>query len=124
MVGHEAWSPGAMSYIGRRKPICLRRLGISLAIILLVQACTAQVPDPAAAPGVAANHVAADVPRGAIQVGDELYQVPIGTDDDGCPMYRMHSPTRLVAQAIYYHDGAGGFTTDKREAACASALPD
>jgi hypothetical protein len=39
-------------------------------------------------------------------------------------MFRMYSPTRLVAQAIYYRDLAGGFTMSKQEAACMSGRPD
>jgi hypothetical protein len=35
----------------------------------------------------------------------------------------MYSPTKLVAQAIYYRDAAGGFITSKEEAACASEPP-
>src|SRR5688500_12839064 len=30
------------------------------------------------------------LPAGAVQVGPELYQVPIGADADGCPMYRLY----------------------------------
>jgi hypothetical protein len=66
----------------------------------------------------------AEVPPGAIPIGDQLYQVPIGADDDGCPRYRLYSPTRLVAQALYYRDPAGGFTPDRRQAACARAASD
>jgi hypothetical protein len=67
---------------------------------------------------------AAAPPRSAIPIGDQLYQVPIGADDDGCPQYRLYSPTRLVAQAIYYRDAAGGFTPDRHQAACAGGAPD
>ena len=33
-------------------------------------------------------------------------------------MYRLHSPSMLVAQVISYRDFGGGFTTDRREADC------
>ena len=67
------------------------------------------------------RNAAAGVPTGAIRVGDQLCQVPIGEDEDGCPRFRLCSPARLVAQAIYDHDAAGGFTTDKHKAGwCAS----
>jgi hypothetical protein len=74
-------------------------------------------------PPTAAQHGAADpaagaLPTGAVQVGPELYQVPIGADADGCPIYRLYSPTRLVSQAIAYRSRAGGFTADRRAAAC------
>jgi hypothetical protein len=74
--------------------------------------------------GVAADQEASHLPHGAIQVGEELYQIPIGADDDGCPRFRMYSPTKLVPQAIYYRNAAGGFTTSKEGAACASEPPD
>lgn len=95
-----------------------------LLVGLLVQACMAEHPGPRSTSGAGSHQGYAAVPRGAIQIGEELYQVPIGADDDGCPMFRLHSPTRLVAQAIYYRDAVGGFTTNKQEAACASRLPD
>lgn len=106
------------------RPFCLRRLGLPLIMGVLVQACTAERPVTRSTSGAAADRATADVPREAIEVGEDLYQVPIGTDEDGCPMFRMHSPTRLVAQAIYYRDLAGGFTMSKQEAACMSGRPD
>jgi hypothetical protein len=53
-----------------------------------------------------------------------LAQVPSGAEDDGGRRDRPYSPTRLAAQAIYYRDPAGGFTPDRRQAACASAASD
>ena len=106
------------------RPFCLRRLGLPLIMGILVQACTAERPVTRSTSGAAADRAAADVPGGAIEVGEDLYQIPIGTDEDGCPMFRMYSPTRLVAQAIYYRDLAGGFTMSKQEAACMSGRPD
>ncbi|HSA83063.1 MAG TPA: hypothetical protein VLE23_19755 [Geminicoccaceae bacterium] len=61
---------------------------------------------------------ASAIPAGAIKVGQELYQVPIGRDADGCAMYRLYSPTRMVSQAISYRSRDGGFTIDRREADC------
>lgn len=55
---------------------------------------------------------------GAVQVGRDLYQVPIGVDADGCQTYRLYSPTLLVSQAISYRRRDGGFTIDKHEAVC------
>lgn len=109
---------------GQAGPFCLRRFGLVLIIGMLVQGCAAQAPAAGSTSGVAAHRAAADVPRGAIRVGEQLYLVPVGEDDDGCPMFRMYSPTKLVAQVIYYRDAAGGFTTSKHEAACASGVSD
>jgi hypothetical protein len=105
-------------------PLCLQRLGVLLVMGILVQACTSERPVTRSWSGVGSEKAATDVPRGAIEVGEDLYQVPIGADDDGCPIFRMYSPTRLVAQAIYYRDAAGGFTMSKQEAACARGRPD
>ena len=113
-----------MRHLGPRNPLSLRHVVVPLAIGLLAQACTAEGPAAGSRSGVAADQEAAHVPRGAIQVGEELYQIPIGPDDDGCPRFRMYSPTRLVAQAIYYRDATGGFTMNRQEAACPSGPPD
>lgn len=110
-------------------PIAADRLrlgwcGVALITGMLVQGCTVQAPAAGSTSGVAADRMAADLPGGAIPVGEQLYQVPIGEDDDGCPMFRLYSPTELVPQVIYYRDVAGGFTTDKQEADCAGRAPD
>jgi hypothetical protein len=112
---------GFMRQRAPSKSLSVRHLAVSLVIGLLAQACAAEH----AATGSPSSVAAADqevhqLPRGAIQVGEELYQVPIGADHDGCARFRMYSPTKLVAQAIYYRDAAGGFTPSKEEAACAS----
>jgi hypothetical protein len=101
-------------------PACWRWPGLALVAGIALQGCGAQAPG-AGRGGVAA--AAAEIPAGAIPIGDELYQVPIGADDGGCPRYRLYSPTRLVAQVIYYRDRADGFTTDRQDAACASGAP-
>lgn len=80
--------------------------------------------DSGAAPGTdrtgAATEAlsAASIPAGAIEVGQDLYQVPIGRDADGCALYRLYSPTRMVSQAISYRRRDGSFTIDRREAGC------
>jgi hypothetical protein len=102
----------------------LRSLGVLLVMGSLVQACTVEPPVTRSTSGVAKERTAAEIPHGAIEVGEDLYQIPIGTDADGCPMFRMHSPAKLVAQAIYYRDAAGGFTMSKEEAACMRGRPD
>jgi hypothetical protein len=105
-------------------PLSSRHVAVALVIGLLAQACAAEQAAIGSASGVAADQEVPQLPRGAIQVGEELYQIPIGADDDRCPRFRMYSPTKLVAQAIYYRDAAGGFTPSKEEAACASEPPD
>lgn len=100
-----------------------RRLAMVLALACAVQACAGQDAERSSTAG-APPPAAANLPAGAIQVGEDLYQVPIGTDDDGCPMFRLHSPTRMVAQAIYYRDATGGFTMNREDAACGSPTAD
>jgi hypothetical protein len=102
----------------------LRWPGLALVVGITLQGCAAQAPGPASSPESIAGEAAAEVPPGATRIGDELYQLPIGTDDDGCPRYRLYSPTRLVAQVIYYREAGGGFTTDRRQAHCARDAPD
>jgi hypothetical protein len=78
--------------------------------------------DPAASgPAASPAEARADraLPAGAIAVGPDLYQVPIGTDAEGCRMYRLHSPGRMVTQAIAWRRPDGSFTLDRREADCA-----
>jgi hypothetical protein len=75
----------------------------------------------AAALGAAASASGSDgevIPPGAIPVGDDLYQVPIGEDEDGCPMFRLFSPTQMVVQAIFWRTPEGDFTMDRAEADC------
>lgn len=105
-------------------PSKLRNLAASLVIGLLAQACAAEHAATRSPSSVAADQKMPQVPRGAIQVGEELYQVPIDADRDGCARFRLYSPTKLVAQAIYYRDAAGGFTPSREEAACASEPSD
>ena len=103
---------------------CLKWAGLALGVGIAVQGCVTRPPSAAGSSEVATPRARAEVPPGAIPIGDQLYQVPIGADDDGCPRYRLYSPTKLVAQAIYYRDPAGGFTPDRRQAACAGGAPD
>jgi hypothetical protein len=101
----------------------VRWLGLALIAGIALHGCGGHAPGAASASGGSAD-AAAEMPAGAISIGDELYQVPIGADDDGCPRYRLYSPTRLVAQVIYYRSRTGGFTTARQDAACASGARD
>ena len=102
----------------------LRRAWLALAAGIALHGCTAPLPGTRSSSETVVDQGQPKVPPGAIRIGDQLYQVPIGADDDGCPRYRLYSPTRLVAQVIYYRDHAGGFTTDRRQAECAGSTPD
>jgi hypothetical protein len=101
-----------------------RRAGLALAAGIALHGCTAPPPAATSSFGSGADQAQSKVPPGAIRIDDQLYQVPIGADDDGCPRYRLYSPTKLVPQAIYYRDPAGDFTPDRQEAACAGRASD
>ena len=58
------------------------------------------------------------IPAGAIEVGPDLYMVPLGKDADGCTMFRAFSQKLFVVQAIYYRDAQGRFVNAKNAAAC------
>lgn len=99
----------------RRAPaISLALFGITMALITGCAGAPGSDPGAPGSPGGAEP----SLPAGAIRVGDDLYQVPIGADADGCPMFRLYSPNRMVTQAISYRHRDGGFTMDKRKAAC------
>jgi hypothetical protein len=112
-----------MVFVDLATPPRWRWPGLALVAGIALQGCGADSPGARSTSGGIAD-TAAGIPAGAIPIGDELYQVPIGADDDGCPRYRLYSPTRLVAQVIYYRDPAGGFTTQRQNAACPSGPPD
>ena len=58
------------------------------------------------------------LPEGAIPAGEDLYMVPTGVDETGCPWFRAFSPTKMVVQAMFYRAAEGGFVMDRTEAAC------
>lgn len=66
----------------------------------------------------AASDDPATLPDGAIRTDEGVYHVPIGRDEEGCMMYRMHAPGRDVVQVIFYRRADGSFTMAKSEAAC------
>ena len=59
-------------------------------------------------------------PADAIQVGDDYYMVPAGTDSDGCQLFRPWSGSNPVKTALYYQKADGSFMIGKEEAGCAS----
>ena len=79
--------------------------------------CTRELPGAAAA---TVKLDAAELPVGAIAIGDDVYMVPAGADDAGCPWFRAFSPTKMVVQAMFYRAAEGGFTMDRTGAACAA----
>jgi hypothetical protein len=101
MIGPQSWSRAA----GRCQAAVAR-----LALLGWLGGCAAAAaPDTAPAP---------QLPPGAIQVGRDLYQIPIGADADGCQQYRLYSPTLMVTAAISYRSRNGGFTIDRGAAVC------
>jgi hypothetical protein len=102
----------------------LPRIVFGVVIDVLAQGCgSPQAPVTGAEPARAEAN-APRLPPGAIQVGEDLYQVPVGEDEEGCTMYRLHSQSLLVAQVISYRSAAGGFTTDRRKADCTTSRPE
>jgi hypothetical protein len=126
-----------MSDDGRKRTARRRRTRLAGLILMVwcsgsLGGCAPPTPPGAGAPAAAdaaaaspapaaqrpSREAADGLPAGAVEVGPELYQVPIGADADGCPIYRLYSPTKLVSQAIAYRSPDGGFTADRRAAAC------
>ena len=112
------------------RAVGLRTSGAVLAIIGGLAGCAPPTPPLSVPPTATGSPPAADqktpaapageaLPAGAIAVGPDLYQVPVGEDAAGCVMYRLYSPTAMVAQAIAWRRPDGSFTLDRREAACA-----
>jgi hypothetical protein len=84
---------------------------LALGSTLLLSACAAAQPADSGTPEPA-------VPAGAIRVNDQLYMLPMGTDDTGCPMFQPWSPTLMVVQALHWRAADGSFTLDRHAADC------
>ena len=54
----------------------------------------------------------------AIRVGEDLYMIPSGLDDDGCEMFKPYSSRNPVKTAIHYRQADGGFGVAKEPAMC------
>ena len=57
-------------------------------------------------------------PAGAVQVGEDYYMVPAGTDANECARFRPWSGSNIVTAAIYYRNADGSFTLNKEQAGC------
>lgn len=89
--------------------------GITLAVLMLGACADRDGGDPLAAPGTSTPVM---VPPGAVKIGDDLYMVELAAKAGDCPAFRPWSPTKMVAQAIYYRGRSGGFVLDRAVAAC------
>ena len=58
------------------------------------------------------------IPKGAIQVDEDLYYIPINYDKNGCLMYRPYSKNNNAFDIILYKAESGGFTTNSQLANC------
>ena len=58
------------------------------------------------------------IPANAIVVGDDLYMVPVGSDDNGCQMYRTFSLNNAVVAAMFFRTADGKFVIDKNKSNC------
>ncbi len=85
---------------------------VALVVLGWLGGCTVSAPESTG------KTPASPLPPGAIQVGRDLYQVPIGADAEGCQRYRLYSPSLMVTEAISYRSRDGGFTIDRRAAIC------
>lgn len=64
------------------------------------------------------NELMEKVLERAIQVGDDLYMIPKGIDEDGCEMFGPYSKANPTATAIYYRQADGSFNATKDLAVC------
>jgi hypothetical protein len=58
------------------------------------------------------------IPKGAIQVDEDLYYIPINYDKNGCLMYRPYSKNKNTFDIILYKAESGNFTTNSQLANC------
>jgi hypothetical protein len=57
------------------------------------------------------------VPADAIEVEEDYYMVPAGTDADGTARFSAFSQRKMVAAVIFYRKADGSFTPNKALAA-------
>lgn len=82
-------------------------------LIVLFALCACDSPG-----GPGASHRAVAIPENAIQVGDQLFMVPLSERVQECQAYRPFSPTHRVQQAIHYRTADGRFVRDRGQAVC------
>lgn len=82
----------------------MRRLALGILLVITLTAC-AGASEPA-------------VPDSAIEIGRDLYMVPVGTDERGCTRYNLVARERETVQAVFYRDQRGDFTTNRADAGC------
>ena len=93
----------------------MRVAGVAtIALALVLGACTVATEQPG---GEA--ETTRQPPAGAIQVGDDYYMVPAGTDGDGCAQFAPWSGSNPVTAAFYYRKADGSFTLHKEQTDCA-----
>jgi len=57
-------------------------------------------------------------PDNAIQVGKDLYYVPIGKDKNGCTQYKAFSQSKSTMTVISYRDSQGNFVSSSKLISC------
>lgn len=72
----------------------------------------------AACGGGSSGGPARAIPASAIEIGEELYMVPVGEDASGCTRYNLIARERETVQAVFYRDARGDFTTNRVDAGC------
>jgi len=61
---------------------------------------------------------ASQPPAGSIQVSEQVWMAPVGTDDTGCPQYTAWSSQGAVLTVIQYRRADGSFTPLRDAADC------
>jgi hypothetical protein len=58
------------------------------------------------------------IPKGAIQVDEDLYYIPMYYDKNGCIIYKSYSNNNNTYDIILYRGELGRFTTNSQLANC------
>lgn|GEM_PF-2130641 len=54
----------------------------------------------------------------SIRIGDDLFMIPSGVDDQGCEMFKPRSANNLVKTALHFRQADGGFGIARDPAIC------
>lgn len=68
--------------------------------------------------GRADQNLTEDLLEKAIKVGDDLYMLPKGIDDEGCEMFGPFSENNATVTALQYRQADGSFNIAKDPAVC------